>query len=214
MSRLLKVRIYKGLTWRGRQNQGFWVALIGILATAYHTKAQRSDNFQESRPNELNARTHRGTLDDETQENEVRTKKADQLECYMEKTRATNTWRDAVRVRNMGAAKLGPSGLRSLIRFQLLARAAVNLKAQLREDSLPCSFLWLLREFSTYFDSLSSLLFNWGPQFFAACWLETCSSLTHGPFQRAVHNMATKFPQSKWERKQERAPKTEATVFL
>lgn len=134
--------------------------LIGILATAYHKNAQPSDNFQESKPNELNARTHGETLDDETQENEVRTKKTDQLECYIGKTRETNIWKEEVRVRNMRAAKLGPPGLRSLTRFQLLAKAAVNLKAQRRKDLLPCSFFWLLTEFSTYFESRSSLLFN------------------------------------------------------
>lgn len=134
--------------------------LIGILATAYHKNTQPSDNFQESKPNELNARTHGETLNYETQENEVRTKKTDQLECYKGKTRATNIWREEVRVRNMGAAKLGPPGLRALTRFQLLAKAAVNLKAQRRKDSLPSSFFWLLTELSTYFESRSSLLFN------------------------------------------------------
>lgn len=66
------------------------MALIVILAIAYHKKAQPSENFLESRPNELNARTHGETLDDEKEENEVRTKRADQLECYTGEIRATS----------------------------------------------------------------------------------------------------------------------------
>lgn len=106
----------EGQTWRGRQNQGFWVAFTGILAVTYHRKAQPTDNFLEGRPSELNAETCGETLNDEG--NEVRTRKADQLECDPGKTRATSTWRDYVRIRNMGPAKLGPCDLRSPIRFQ------------------------------------------------------------------------------------------------
>ena len=65
----------QGQTWGGRQNQGFWVAFSGILAAAYHRKAHPSDNFPESRPNELKAKTCEETLNDE--KNEVRTKKDD-----------------------------------------------------------------------------------------------------------------------------------------
>lgn len=46
----------------------------------------------------------------ETQENKVRAKEADQLEYYTRKTKAAGSWRDEVRVGNMGAAKLGSSG--------------------------------------------------------------------------------------------------------
>ena len=60
----------------------------------------------------------------------------------------------------MGAGNLGLSGLRSLIKILVILMATVNLKAQLREDSLPSALLWLLVEFSIYFESLGFLLFN------------------------------------------------------
>lgn len=55
----------QGLTWRGKQNPGFWMAFKeSLLQHITEGRSYPSDNFQESAPNELHVSTHGETLEE------------------------------------------------------------------------------------------------------------------------------------------------------